>query len=267
MTKLSQVALNGTKVTEVGATKLADQLGCQVEWNDGTIKAKPKPQVGVDDTETAKYILGVGGRVRAKTATETVPVLKLEELPAGPIAVTYLELINKDLSDEGWQKLAALHSLTQINIQGATFTDAIAAQFSSLEMEEIRVSGTKIGDRGLAALAAGKKLRRADVGNTAISDTGLKAFAACPELIDLTLTKTAITDAGLSHLKDAKKLIWLHLNDTAITDDGLKHLEGLQALRQLTLRGTKVTEPALKALKLKFHPDCQIEWDNGKVKP
>jgi serine/threonine protein kinase/Leucine-rich repeat (LRR) protein len=261
---LTELNVQKTKITAPGIAELQKLLpNCRIEHDGDVIE----PKASTDDRETAKYILGVGGRVRAKTATETVPVFKLEELPAGPLAVTYLELTDKDLSDDGWKKIAALRSLTQINIHGATFTDAIASQFSSLNVEEIRVTNTKVGDRGLAALAAGKKVRRVDVSSTAVGDTGLKSLAVSPDLIDLTLTKTAITDAGLAHLKDAEKLIWLHLNDTAITDEGLKHLEGLQALRQLTLRGTKVTEPALKALKLKLHPDCEIEWDKGKVKP
>jgi|GEM_PF-2533715 len=257
-----------TKVTPGKIAEFAKALpNCKIVHDGGVIEPKPVPKAGADDRETAKYVLQVGGRVRARTATETVPVFKLEELPAGPLAVTYLELTNKDLSDDGWQRITGLRALKELTINGPSFTDARATKFDCPEVEELRITGTKVGDRGLAALVAGKKLRRANVGITPVGDDGAKALAACPDLIDLTLTKTAVTDAGLAHLASAKKLIWLHLNDTAITDASLKHLEGLRALRQLSLRNTPVTEPALKALKLKLHPDCQIEWDKGTVKP
>jgi len=257
-----------TKVTPGKIAAFAKALpNCKIVHDGGVIEPKPVPKAGADDRETAKYVLQVGGRVRARTATETVPVFKLEELPAGPLAVTYLELTNKDLSDDGWQRIAGLRALKELTINGPSFTDARATKFDCPEVEELRITGTKVGDRGLAALVAGKKLRRANVGITPVGDDGAKALAACPDLIDLTLTKTAVTDAGLAHLAGAKKLIWLHLNDTAITDAGLKHLEALQALRQLSLKNTTVTEPALKALKLKLHPDCQIDWDKGTVKP
>lgn len=93
------------------------------------------------------------------------------------------------------------------------------------QVAELNLAGTKVTDKGLAALEKMTNLRR------------------------LHLEKTAVTDEGLAHLKGLTNLRYLNLYNTAVTDAGVAELTSLKSLRHLYLWQSKATDDGASKLK------------------
>ena len=112
-----------------------------------------------------------------------------------------------------------------------------------------RMLARRFGDDDLTELAAlGPALQWLDLGETAVTDRGLAALAAMKNLRRLDLDRTAVTDAGLARLAPLARLEYLNLFGTAVTDAGLASLRPLLQLRSLYLWQTHVTPAAADAL-------------------
>ena len=118
------------------------------------------------------------------------------------------------------------------------------------------LSGTKITDKGLKALAAFDDLEVIGLNNTKITDGGLHELAKLKQIRGLDLSATKVTDQGVKNLAALKQLGKLSLNDTTVTDAGLKDLIGFQELRELFLKGTMVTAAGLRNFR-EARPDCR----------
>ena len=112
-----------------------------------------------------------------------------------------------------------------------------------------RVRARGFGDDQLRQLAAvAPALEWLDLGETAVTDRGLAALAAMKHLRRLDLAQTAVTDAGLAQLAPLTELNYLNLYGTGVSDSGLAALRPLASLRSLYLWQTRVTPAAARAL-------------------
>ena len=102
------------------------------------------------------------------------------------------------------------------------------------EVVEVRLSGTRITDAGLADLKGLTSLQTLEL-------------------------PRQITDAGLVHLKGLTNLKSLSLYKTQVTDAGLVHFAGLTNLTSLNLRETKITDAGFAELQ-KALPNCRINY-------
>lgn len=85
-----------------------------------------------------------------------------------------------------------------------------------------------------------------------VSDSGMVAVAGLAKLTRLYLDKTRITDAGLSKLKILKRLQYLNLTGTAVTVKGVTELKGLNELQSVYLFQSGVQHNDWAILKEKF---------------
>lgn len=140
--------------------------------------------------------------------------------------------------------------LMTIDLQKSeNLTDAALAEFGNApDVTSLLLSGTAVGDDGLAHLAGLKTLRKLFLGRTAITGGGLRHVARLPQLETLWLGGTAVGDDGLAHLAGMKRLVSLDLEATRVGDDGLRHLAGLTELLTLNLRETAVGDAGLAHL-------------------
>jgi hypothetical protein len=119
--------------------------------------------------------------------------------------------------------------------------------------EVLDLSGVRLTESDLAAIAGRTRLKRLHLSDSTISDDDLARLAGLTELryADLSATlqnppfKPRITDAGLEHVARWKNLSTLSLHGNPITDEGIKHLWYLPNLRSLQLGGTRVTGKTL----------------------
>jgi uncharacterized membrane protein len=134
---------------------------------------------------------------------------------------------------------------------------AVAGDVSLLQVAPLEVQD-EFGDEQLnRLLSIAEQITWLDLSGTRVSDLGLAALAKMPHLTRLSLQKTAIGDDGLRRLSGLVNLEYLNLYGTSVGDAGLEHLEGLHRLKALYLWQTRVTDVGAAQLK-EARPDMDI---------
>ena len=140
--------------------------------------------------------------------------------------------------------------LDSLDLKGTQVTDAgviwLAEQLANApdeaKLQTLDLSHTAVTDEGLAALAAGKSLRRLVLEKTAVTDAGLAKLP--PDLEDLDLSDTGVTDEGMKAVAGHQKLTDLSLTGTRVGDTGLAAVAGMVALRTVMVAGSRVSPAA-----------------------
>ena len=163
-----------------------------------------------------------------------------------------LGLNNAAISDDGMRQLGSLN-LSEIQLFQSPIGDAsvkVLSEMSNLTTANLR--GTKISDTALQHLTACRKLKKLEVSECdqpGITDRGCEELAKIKSLENINLWLSKITDAGLEPLVSLPKLTSLNLDNTAITDEGTKTIAKMKGLTWLHLGKTKITDACVPTLK------------------
>src|SRR5262245_51156758 len=105
------------------------------------------------------------------------------------------------------------------------------------------LAGAKIDDAALDSLkGVAEQIVWLNLGNTSVTDKGLAALAGLKNLRRLHLEKTGIGDEGVASVKGLTELQYLNLYGTKVTDKGLATIGGLKKLKNVYLWQTAVTD-------------------------
>jgi Leucine-rich repeat (LRR) protein len=115
-------------------------------------------------------------------------------------------------------------------------------------LQGLNLRSTRVGDAGLARLAALTQLQYLELGQTRVGDAGLTPIRSLPSLWALGLHGTRVTDAGLASISEMSKLASINLSNTGVTDAGLDRLGAVQNLRHVNLNNTRLTDAGLAHL-------------------
>ncbi|CAN5212285.1 hypothetical protein BH11CYA1_BH11CYA1_35540 [soil metagenome] len=180
----------------------------------------------------------------------------LLELPAD--ALLSISFLGSDITDDELLAIGRLVEIREIDISCTAIGDTGVACLATLvKLTKLNLSSTKVTDQGLAVLSHFKHLEELVLDDTHIGDGGLSYAAKLPKLKTLSLSFTRVTNKGLAKLKQVAHLERLRLNCTRISDDGLTHVARMQSLKELWVRSTDVTYPGLVEL-TKWLSDCEI---------
>ena len=137
------------------------------------------------------------------------------------------------------------------------------------ELEVLALAGTRVGDDGLARLAASTRLSEFMLDGSRASLSGVvRLFTELQDrpldealqavgrpqrddegrIVSLDFKGLRVGDDDLRHLAGLEQLEWLYLRDSQVGDAGLAHLEHLANLTLLDLTGTAVTDAGLAHL-------------------
>jgi Leucine-rich repeat (LRR) protein len=157
-------------------------------------------------------------------------------------------------------------------------TDANLQQLASLPegkeaIGELKLSGSKVTNEGLAALPNLPNLATLDLSGTVIDDTGLAPLANCPALQELNLSATKITGRGLSDVaknQNIKKLtitnssidltgfvaigsmtqlVSLAISQSPLNDEGCQYVGSLVNLEELYMHSCGVSDQGMAQFK------------------
>jgi hypothetical protein len=167
----------------------------------------------------------------------------------------------------------ATDEVMHVTDQDVTDSDCVAMskaleKMRPANLKHIYMSNNKVGDEGVAALAAAaaglQNFELFYMARNNITDAGCAAIAktlAKTKIWQLVLTENKIGDAGVSALAEAvtkdasafSSLKWLFLDSTEIGDKGVTALAGalevgMKSITRLALQNTKLTNRSLKAL-------------------
>ena len=249
-----------TRLIHLGLLSLA--LGCNAQPTDvapasstapAEVDAAAAPAI---DPAAAKAIeqLSLTGAKLERGANQQVTGVDLrgievtDALAAEVAALPQLEKLTIDsaaMSLDGWQQLAKLNQLQQLDLRDAAVdNDQLAAAVSGMpKLKALRLSGKS--------------------GLTSVDDGGLAVLAKCPELKALAIDDLWVSTAGIQHLSQNKKLVELYAGGTAIDDEAARVLVELPLLKKLRLSRTGIGTATLETLQPLGLEDLDISEASG----
>lgn len=187
----------------------------------------PKPEnhdvarTGEPNRVAAKWVIGIGGKVRIVIDGEQREITALTELPGTDFAIDVVDTQSKSFNDADLEKLNGLNRLKALWIRDVPITGSGLAYLHDLaELEVLGLEGTQVVDGSLQHLQDMPRLMNLHLDRTPVTDAGLVHLVGT-RLTVLRLGGTKVTDAGLQHLKQVKSLLSISLNGTLVTDGGV----------------------------------------------
>jgi len=110
-----------------------------------------------------------------------------------------------------------------------------------IELEELRLSDTKVTGTGLIHLKNMSQLRCLSLDGTRITDETIENVCALQGIESLSLARTQITDKSLVYLSSLTTLKKLDVTRTRVTDGGIRHLTALGNLEVLCVSMPPIT--------------------------
>lgn len=155
-------------------------------------------------------------------------------------------------ADVEW--LAKAPNLIEVGLSGAKVHDKlILAIAAKPTLREIKLASTEI-KTAIPALAKLVKLEEVDLANLPVDDATAEALLAMPKMRVLRLDGTGVTDAAMMgsgrgpDYAPSPALIELYVSKTKVTDAGLKILDGTPRLEALGLGDLGVTDVTIQRI-------------------
>ena len=191
-----------------------------------------------------------------------IPRLRKLGLGVGGIRLPGQVTVGRTLLDQQMQQLATSRSITVIE---ATIPDDSVllaltdrspnGDFPLVKVSELRLSGSKISNAGLANLHNVPNLVHLDLSQTDVDDDGLDSIKSIPTLRTLYVAGCfSITDKAAEDLAEMTGLESLNVAGTRMTQAGLLKLGTLKRLR--SLRSDVQVTPELRQC---FPPNCKVD--------
>jgi len=147
----------------------------------------------------------------------------------------FLSMNSTGITGEGLAHLAGLKKLTtfRANVMWSDAGLDALGKFKQLRVAD--VMGASLGGGRLEKLAGLTNLEELRLSYTRVGDEDLRALRGMKNLMRLNLQgNDNVTDEGLAHLMNLKKLKWLHLSGTGVTTEGAAKLK--EALPELEVK-------------------------------
>jgi hypothetical protein len=201
---------------------------------------------------TIRQVLKFGGQIVVDVkGDEPIRVRQPTDLPNRAIVLRTIDLRNsKKLTDAALREFRRTPDVTEVLLSGTAVGDSGLAHLAGLTtLRTLYLERTSITGDGLQHVARLSQLQTLWLNGTGVGDDGLAHLAGMKQLVTLDLERTRVGDDGLKHLAELTELMSLNLRDTTVGDAGLASLSGLTKLQSLSLVGSKVTDAGLQHLK------------------
>lgn len=169
------------------------------------------------------------------------------------------------LSELNFRDWTVLEDFWKVKFDDAGFDDQQLLQlkeslavFPKLALD---LSGTRVTDRAIGALADLKNLRVLNLRTTAVSDAGLAELKRLDDVVYLDLRLTRMTEGGLAHLAHIESLRFLFLATPRLSDENVAPLKGFGSLTYVEVGSPFVTPAGIDQLQQAL-PETTVEPGN-----
>lgn len=162
--------------------------------------------------------------------------------------LSFLSLDKTKITDSGLKHLQRTPSLQSLWLNDTEVSDKGIANLEGLNLQEIHLDNTPVGDDAMAQIAKFKHLRALHLSGTQVTNHSAESLRQLADLEVLDLGDTQVGDIVLDKIKSLQKLEYLRLSNTRITDEGLKSIAHLTNLRHLDLTNDAIHVPAMAGL-------------------
>lgn len=278
LTQIEDLDLYGTRITDAGFARLASLTGLRklnvlgADLTDASVAVLTRmPELfelnlyrsritnaGLSRLAGLKHLRDLDVRYSKVSATgvaalrKALPACRVEfagaaagaaaeSRPQGtsPAALaSWIEKIGGRIRREGAR-------IAEVDLSGARVGDAAVAAIAAIPgITVLNLTATEAGDVALDAIAHMTSLRRLVLDHTVVSDAGLKKLKALPALEELSAANTDVRGAALADLPATLRR--LDLTGSPVTGESLAALTRFAALEDLRLAQTDITNESMK---------------------
>lgn len=157
--------------------------------------------------------------------------------------VSSLQMYKPTDGDLAW--LAQAPNLAEVGLSGARVHDKLVQAIAAApKLRRLRVAGTPITLPTIQAIAKRSELEQVDLAETPVDDASAAALLAMPHMRVLRLDRTMTSDAALRGAT-SPELVELYLSTTRVTDTGLELLDRTPKLEALGAGALALGDAAL----------------------
>lgn len=202
-----------------------------------TFKLIDQEDKHVRDVEKVKVKLNIGGEVSSVNEADESVNHMLEEKPG----MKSLNLETAGISDEAMPNIGRMFRLKSLNIAHTKISGAGLKHITHLPLGTLNISGLKIDDAAIAAIAQIKTLEKLSAESCELTDEQWAKLASLTKLQQVNVTATPITDRGVAVICKDRDIRKLTMNNTKTTDACLKAVGKLHHLKILLISDTDIT--------------------------
>ncbi len=233
--QLHALNLAGTRITDAGGIKIAAFTKLAILDAGGT-------KIGAKTIDAISQKLAITELFIDHTQVGK-EIAKLAAFAPGIVRFDASSLAAYKPTDADVEWLAKAPNLIEVGLSGAKVHDKLILAIASRpSLRELKLASTEI-KAAIPVIARLTKLEEVDLANLPVDDVNGAALLAMPNMRVLRLDGTAITDAALESPSPA--LIELYVSKTRVTDTGLAILDALPKLEALGLGDLGVTDITL----------------------
>lgn len=231
----NQVSEDTPSVTEAPVTAPDGSVPATIESPEPAVPAGPTPEQIVNQfTQLRPDQISDGS------------LAQLASSPEAAAAITEIDMRGAQVSDTGFNYLAALPNLESLSAGGPRITaTGLATVGKSKSLRHLDLADSAANDQVVGELSQIPHLQTLNLEGTAVTGGAAVGLAAMQELTELSLMGTAVNDqvvAGLASLPLQK----LNLSRTPITNASLPHILKIETLEELELAFTGLTGAGYK---------------------
>lgn len=161
-------------------------------------------------------------------------------------ALSELELLNVDASDDALKRLAQLKNLRQLTVSNdrdSLLTGAFLSAFENgCELSVLRLHGVALSRSSSIRIGKLRALKSLDLSDCNFDGSLLSAFESRHSLEELGLDRCDVTDADLKALADFRALRTIGASGCNISRDGIQAILGLPSIEYVEFYSTTASE-------------------------
>ena len=235
---LTNLSIHNTGVTDLAVETLELALqGCRVHHDPLNLQR-----------EACKWVLEMGGVVTLANGVIT----KVNQLPPRECDVVGVDLasISPIPGTSLAKHLPKLINLKELNLSNTDLGDremVVVARLPKLQI--LALQQVAISDSGVQQLSRLTQLKSLDLSGSLVTGTGFRSLGFANSLASLNIGVTRVSDQTIQYVKQFPNLVSLDLSsNTRLTDSSLDQIKALTKLKQLMLRRTAVSSMGLSKL-------------------
>lgn len=163
------------------------------------------------------------------------------------------------ISELGLQSLSRLPNLKVFAAPRTTTPGGLKAIANCRPMSHLYLDCcTSLDDAALSCVTSMVNLEELSLRQTHIGDASGRQLAMCTKLRALYLDNTRVSDRFATYLEDLRNLEELSLAGTAVSDGVVISIRKMKSLRSVTVTGTRVSRAAINELRA-ARPDLRVQ--------
>ncbi|EFC40557.1 predicted protein [Naegleria gruberi] len=164
--------------------------------------------------------------------------------------LTYLNIGNNDIGDEGAKHISQLKLLTFLDVYENRISNVGLVNFSNelQHLTHLNINSNYIFSDDAKLLIEMKQLTHLNIGDNSLQEEGAKWISEMKQLKYLNISRNLIRSEGMKYICELTNLTTLNVSQNSIKDKGIEKLPNLEKLTELNISYNNISNKGAKLI-------------------